>query len=190
MFGGGPGGLAKYYPAKTGWVLARYTLKYNTFFQGVADLLPASMAVERMKILSAPALMKGAGVDYALMAKALSGHIAFGMNLLSAIQIVAQGTRSGNLPEVLAVLGVKDREAADAFLESIAQLYTQETGNTLVRTSVAGEQGYALKLPDAELIWVRKDDAILGAFSSAMLENASNHWKGQNLTTRRGSISR
>ena len=29
--------------------LGQYTLKYNTFFQGVANLLPASMAVERMR---------------------------------------------------------------------------------------------------------------------------------------------
>ena len=92
------------------------------------------------------------------MAKALSGHIAFGMNLLSAIQIVAQGTRSGNLPSPGRPRGERPRGGRS---RKHCSLYTQETGNTLVRTSVAGDQGYVLKLPDAELIWVRKDDAIL-----------------------------
>ena len=36
MFGGGPGGQLSI-TQPNGWVLARYTLKYNTFFQGVAD---------------------------------------------------------------------------------------------------------------------------------------------------------
>ena len=104
------------------------------------------------------------------------------MNLLSAIQIVAQGarsvsSRSPGRPRV------KDREAADAFLGAL--LSSIHNRPETLYANLGGWRTIYSKTARCRTHWVRKDDAILGAFSSAILENASNHWKGQNLTTRR-----
>ena len=163
------------------WYAIRMSLNLNSFFQGVAELVPPSKPQERMMISMAPAgLAMNLGVSMEMISAALSGHFAFGVDigrLKDANPVAIQQ----NL-QILAVLEVKDKEATQRLIEAL--LKKLETApNPMLKPSqvkVGGKDALQWVLGPVQPTLVVHDDAVLIGLNATAVKDALARHAGKN----------
>lgn len=174
-----PPAMARYLP-REGWAATRFTVNLGDVFGGIGDLMPpttpdaARMGLGMGKILLATQL----GLDWDVLAAALSGHAVFGMELESAMKAGARGPAAIRW---LGVLGVGETDKADQLLGKLTEL-AAKAGVERTDAEVGGHKGYRLAMPGGLTVTVvRAGDVIVAGPGDDAVKAAVDRARGDSL---------
>ena len=153
-----PAALARHVPADR--IAVRFTLNIAEGFDGLADLLPDSMAAQKGQILIAKNVVPvGVGVSYEDLAAAFTGQVVIVTGL--------PDPQTGG-PPIAGLLGVADPAKADAALRTLLDRFTkQQAGTSLVPIEAAGQKGFEIQPMGLQVVRVGDTVIISGSGQKA-----------------------
>lgn len=129
--------------------LVRVDLNFTDFFDGVLALIPEQMAQPRSMVLMAKnGIPMAIGASFEQLGKALTGHIAAGVN------------PQGQPPIPVLMLGVRDTKEADTLLQGMTSMLKTVHKAPITEGKIAGRDGYLVPEGPTQLGLVRVESMI------------------------------
>ncbi|MEE2755502.1 MAG: hypothetical protein VYA30_02520 [Myxococcota bacterium] len=180
---------AKFY-GTSDWALVRLSVNWSEFFQGVSELMPPSMAQQRMVVTMAQtAIATSMGFSQETFREALSGHIMFGVDLASV---------KSDQPEVLfsetravIALETKNAKAAKVFTDTVmAKLATHPDPRLIPKAQSFGDyDGYHWPAAPGRPALALAEGAILIGPNADSVKQALERSKKNNFASTQSGVS-
>ncbi|MBV71215.1 MAG: hypothetical protein CMH52_07675 [Myxococcales bacterium] len=180
---------AKFY-GQDKWALARLSINWPEFFQGLAELMPPSMAQQRMVVTMAQtAIATNMGFSQEIFKEALSGHMMFGLDL-SSIKSAQPEILFAETRAVIA-LGTHNAKAAKVLFDTVmSKLGTHPDPRFIPKAQRFGEyDGYHWPAAPGNPALVLAEDAVLIGPNAASVKQALEHAKSNNFASTKSGVS-
>lgn len=119
-----PPQFSAYFPPAD-WAVGRVSVNIKDFLDGVKAILPPSMEEQRSAVSMAPMALGFIGLSMSDFTDALSGHAAFGGNMVSVAKMAATEEFEPTKIDALLLVGVLDAGKTESLVKKLIELATK-----------------------------------------------------------------